>query len=534
MATTFKAGERVECWMRDEGLASSWYAAKVLRPKGTGAAAGSALLGFEQLLEDDDDGRHLEEWVPRALLRPVPPPAPDGFLEGSRTLAAAAPGEHLELAHEGGWWQVSLRRRGGGGKYTVLYAPAQLEHTVDASMLRPRWTWAPSGAWTYGKERRRLPAAPGAVDATPAAGSKRKRPDDADADAAAMPPPPPSAAPASSSSHLAPPSAAGAGAAAANGGATPASAAAGATSRGRRGWETLSLDEKVRAVLAAGGATALWQPGGADEAEARLQRALRLDDQRDGLGSEEADAKLWYGASEQGWHVYPVAMEKTRQMKTPKAAAEGKTPKPEGKGTAPASAAGASKGAPASAGGALPSEKSQRYMYVSPEGDQFQKIHEVYVYVRDRAAAAAAISAECGETGPVDPAAFAGEDGWKPGAPGKTPRWVFEAMARHAAALWGEPTPPPDAAPAAAPAAAAAAAAAAADDGADDEPEYNVERVVGKRTRKVKGKEVTEYEVKWEGYASSENTWEPVAHLEGCMSFVKAFEKGAASGSKKK
>ena len=82
--------------------------------------------------------------------------------------------------------------------------------------------------------------------------------------------------------------------------------------------------------------------------------------------------------------------------------------------------------------------------------------------------------------------------------------------------------------------AAAAAAAAAADDGADDEPEYNVERVVGKRTRKVKGKEVTEYEVKWEGYASSENTWEPVAHLEGCMSFVKAFEKGAASGSKKK
>ena len=43
-----------------------------------------------------------------------------------------------------------------------------------------------------------------------------------------------------------------------------------------------------------------------------------------------------------------------------------------------------------------------------------------------------------------------------------------------------------------------------------------------------------EYEVKWEGYASSENTWEPVAHLEGCMSFVKAYEKGAASGSKKK
>ena len=165
MATTFKAGERVECWMRDEGLASSWYAAKVLRPKGTGAAAGSALLGFEQLLEDDDDGRHLEEWVPRALLRPVPPPAPDGFLEGSRSLAAAAPGEHLELAHEGGWWQVSLRRRGGGGKYTVLYAPAQLEHTVDASMLRPRWTWAPSGAWTHGKDRRKLAAA-AADDAT--------------------------------------------------------------------------------------------------------------------------------------------------------------------------------------------------------------------------------------------------------------------------------------------------------------------------------------------------------------------------------
>ena len=33
--------------------------------EGTGAAAGSALLGFEQLLEDGG-GRHLEEWVPRA------------------------------------------------------------------------------------------------------------------------------------------------------------------------------------------------------------------------------------------------------------------------------------------------------------------------------------------------------------------------------------------------------------------------------------------------------------------------------------
>ena len=58
-------------------------------------------------------------------------------------------------------------------------------------------------------------------------------------------------------------------------------------------------------------------------------------------------------------------------------------------------------------------------------------------------------------------------------------------------------------------AAADEAAAAAADDGADDEPEYNVERVVGKRTRKVKGKEVTEYDGTRLGRGASHAPTEP-------------------------
>ena len=64
----------------------------------------------------------------------------------------------------------------------------------------------------------------------------------------------------------------------------------------------------------------------------------------------------------------------------------------------------------------------------------------------------------------------------------------------------------------------------------DVEPHIHAQRHASSSPRSSRYR----YEVKWEGYPSSDNTWEPVAHLEGCMGFVKAFEKGAASGSKKK
>ena len=51
---------------------------------------------------------------------------------------------------------------------------------------------------------------------------------------------------------------------------------------------------------------------------------------------------------------------------------------------------------------------------------------------------------------------------------------------------------------------------------------YTVERIVGKRIRDTK---FVEYKVKWEGYPSCQNTWEPVKNLTTVNSLIKEFEE---------
>lgn len=63
----------------------------------------------------------------------------------------------------------------------------------------------------------------------------------------------------------------------------------------------------------------------------------------------------------------------------------------------------------------------------------------------------------------------------------------------------------------------------------DDEEEFVVEAICGARTRKG----VAQFEVKWKGYPSSDNTWEPEANLEHCATKLKAFKAAAAKGKGK-
>lgn len=49
---------------------------------------------------------------------------------------------------------------------------------------------------------------------------------------------------------------------------------------------------------------------------------------------------------------------------------------------------------------------------------------------------------------------------------------------------------------------------------------YEVEKVLGKRTRKGK----TEYLIKWTGYDDQANTWEPTAHL-NCPERIREFNQ---------
>lgn len=57
---------------------------------------------------------------------------------------------------------------------------------------------------------------------------------------------------------------------------------------------------------------------------------------------------------------------------------------------------------------------------------------------------------------------------------------------------------------------------------------YTVEKVVGKRVRDGSKKYIysdcVEYKVKWLGYPSHQNTWEPLKHLKNVMELVEDFE----------
>ena len=55
---------------------------------------------------------------------------------------------------------------------------------------------------------------------------------------------------------------------------------------------------------------------------------------------------------------------------------------------------------------------------------------------------------------------------------------------------------------------------------------FEVERIVDSRQKAKK----VEYMVKWKGYPSSENTWEPVSNLEDVLDMVEAYE--AKQGTK--
>jgi hypothetical protein len=55
----------------------------------------------------------------------------------------------------------------------------------------------------------------------------------------------------------------------------------------------------------------------------------------------------------------------------------------------------------------------------------------------------------------------------------------------------------------------------------EGEPEYEVETIISHRKR---GKGY-QYLVKWEGYAESENTWEPEASLGNAQQVLKTYKK---------
>jgi hypothetical protein len=57
------------------------------------------------------------------------------------------------------------------------------------------------------------------------------------------------------------------------------------------------------------------------------------------------------------------------------------------------------------------------------------------------------------------------------------------------------------------------------------EKQYEVERIIGKRIRKSRGRNMVEYCVLWKGYPEWEKTWEPITNLRNAPDAIRQFEE---------
>jgi hypothetical protein len=61
----------------------------------------------------------------------------------------------------------------------------------------------------------------------------------------------------------------------------------------------------------------------------------------------------------------------------------------------------------------------------------------------------------------------------------------------------------------------------------ESEYEYTVEKIIEHRyVQSGKNKHVLEYLMKWKGYSSVNNSWEPIASLSNCPGIVTKYKKG--------
>ena len=63
-----------------------------------------------------------------------------------------------------------------------------------------------------------------------------------------------------------------------------------------------------------------------------------------------------------------------------------------------------------------------------------------------------------------------------------------------------------------------------------DNDEYEVEKIL--KQKRVNGQPF--YLVKWKGYDTSENTWEPIVNLKGCHQIMQDYQQTSQGHSKKK
>ena len=97
----------LEVMMTEDGFVGSWYPAILREIKTVDDQPSRAPVELTSIQAGLATDENQKEWVSLLQLRPEPPPtsAIANFAE------ALQPGDPVEMAHEGGWWEVPPRRR---------------------------------------------------------------------------------------------------------------------------------------------------------------------------------------------------------------------------------------------------------------------------------------------------------------------------------------------------------------------------------------------------------------------------------------
>ena len=94
-----KEGDQVEVAQIEEGFEGSHYEARVLAP----CQQGHVYIEYVAFADDSEEGDcQLREWALASRLRPMPPRAPEGWMQN------APPHYAMDMLFEDGWWQVTL------------------------------------------------------------------------------------------------------------------------------------------------------------------------------------------------------------------------------------------------------------------------------------------------------------------------------------------------------------------------------------------------------------------------------------------
>ena len=158
-----RIGAEAEVCVREGGVASRYRADVTAVDVDDGRFR--ALMRYSTADADGGAaGTAPAEWVDASWLTPPPPPPPPDFFE------RLAPGDRLQLWHDGGWCDASLVDKSGGGSFDVrraVGAPpprdvsaaargAAREESADAERdvcratadeLRPGWRWRGGRHW---------------------------------------------------------------------------------------------------------------------------------------------------------------------------------------------------------------------------------------------------------------------------------------------------------------------------------------------------------------------------------------------------